>query len=65
MFSWDVRCNNQVFEIRHEDEVLSMSLGCGGTMLATAAGLGVHFIDLRTSQRIGHYSDNHTGKHIL
>lgn len=50
-----------MFEIRHDDEVLNMSLGCGGTMLATASGMGAHFIDLRTSQRIGHYSDNHTG----
>mmetsp|Transcript_52758 Transcript_52758/g.67651 ORF Transcript_52758/g.67651 Transcript_52758/m.67651 type:complete len:372 (+) Transcript_52758:48-1163(+) len=57
---WDIRSKNQVFEVTHDDEVMNMSLGCGGTMLATASGMGAHFIDMRTSKRIGFYSDNHT-----
>jgi hypothetical protein len=50
-----------VFEIGHDDEVLDMSVGCGNVMLAAASGMGAHFTDLRNSQRIGYYCDNHTG----
>jgi hypothetical protein len=58
---WDIRSNTKVFEIGHDDEVLDMSVGCGNVMLAAASGMGAHFTDLRNSQRIGHYCDNHTG----
>jgi len=37
-----------------------MSLGLGGTLLATAAGTGAHFFDTRTSAKMGMYADNHT-----
>jgi len=44
----------------YEQKVLSMSFGLGGTLLATAAGHGAHFFDVRTSAKMGVYADNHT-----
>jgi WD40 repeat protein len=41
-------------------QVLSLSLGLGGTLLATAAGNGAHFFDVRTAAKLGAYADNHT-----
>ena len=57
---WDFRSGKEVMRLSHEAEALSLSLGCGGTMLATGSAEAAHFFDLRTGTKIGTYADNHT-----
>jgi len=57
---WDLRSRREVLRIGHDEGVLNLSVGCGGSMLATASGVAAHFFDLRTRTKLGCYADNHT-----
>ena len=56
---WDIRTGRSEFQLTHDAAVLSISVGCGGTMLATAADSAAHFFDIRRRQKVGVYGGGH------
>ena len=59
---WDVHAGREAFQLAHDAAVLSVSVGCGGTLLAAASGCAAHFWDVRQQRRrVGRYADGHTG----